>query len=182
MKYQIDGILVVEGKSDVSFLSSFIDTLFVTTNGFDVNKDILDFLSFYSKDKDIIVLTDSDEAGEKIRNKINRAIQDIFNVSIPIKMCDKHHKHGVAEAKKEDVISALVQFIKKDNIKRGAISLSELYCLGFVGEHSKDCRFYACKKLHIKFCNPKQFLKYVNYLNIPINHLVMIKEEFDANR
>ena len=33
MKKQIKGILVVEGKSDVAFLTNYIDAEFVITNG-----------------------------------------------------------------------------------------------------------------------------------------------------
>ena len=37
-KYYFNGVIVVEGKSDVSYLSSFIDSLYFTTNGYDIYK------------------------------------------------------------------------------------------------------------------------------------------------
>ena len=36
MKYFVDGIIVVEGISDVAFLSEFIEAEFVTTNGSEI--------------------------------------------------------------------------------------------------------------------------------------------------
>ena len=35
-KYYFDGVIVVEGKSDVSYLSSFIDSRYFITNGYAV--------------------------------------------------------------------------------------------------------------------------------------------------
>ena len=39
-----DGIIVVEGRGDEAFLSSFIDSIYVVTNGFELNKKDIDFL------------------------------------------------------------------------------------------------------------------------------------------
>ena len=36
MKKIVNGIIVVEGKTDVAFLSQFIDAEFVTTNGSEI--------------------------------------------------------------------------------------------------------------------------------------------------
>ena len=44
MKYFIDGVIVVEGTNDSSFLSSFVDALYVETNGFDIDEQEIDFL------------------------------------------------------------------------------------------------------------------------------------------
>ena len=65
MKLFFDGVIVVEGTSDSSYLSSFIDALFIETNGYDIKQGDLEFLTHFNKR--IIILTDSDEAGNKIR-------------------------------------------------------------------------------------------------------------------
>ena len=50
-KIYIDGVIVVEGKSDVSYLSSFVDSLFFITNGYDINNEKIEFLINVSKKK-----------------------------------------------------------------------------------------------------------------------------------
>ena len=65
-KMNIDGIIVVEGKEDVSYLSSFIKALFFTTNGLDISEEKIEFLKRVSEKQKIIILTDSDKAGEII--------------------------------------------------------------------------------------------------------------------
>ena len=63
-KINIDGVLIVEGKDDVSYLSSFINALFFTTNGYDINTKKIAFLKEAAKVNKLIVFTDPDEAGE----------------------------------------------------------------------------------------------------------------------
>ena len=49
MKKYLDGILVVEGKEDASYLSNYISSEIVTTNGFDIPKETISYL----KDKKV---------------------------------------------------------------------------------------------------------------------------------
>ena len=67
---KIDGVIVVEGKTDVSFLSSFVEAEFVTTNGSEISKETIDYLKKIAANKYIYVLTDPDYPGERIRKKI----------------------------------------------------------------------------------------------------------------
>ena len=58
MKKKIDGVLIVEGKTDVSYLSSFIDTFFLTTNGYDLSEEKIDFLkSLGYSEADLLKIT-----------------------------------------------------------------------------------------------------------------------------
>lgn len=83
----IEQAVVVEGKYDKIKLSSVIDAVIITTNGFSVIKDKekLEIIRFFARNKGIIILTDSDSAGFKIRNFLKGAISDgkITNVYIP---------------------------------------------------------------------------------------------------
>ena len=48
-KYCIDGVIVVEGKSDVTFLQEFIDAIFVTTNGSEISKETINYIKELKK-------------------------------------------------------------------------------------------------------------------------------------
>ena len=49
-KLQIDGVIVVEGKSDVLFLETFLNPVeFIITNGSEISKSTLSTLKEYSK-------------------------------------------------------------------------------------------------------------------------------------
>lgn len=107
IKYYLDGVLVVEGKSDVSYLSSFIKTHYFITNGFDISEEKIEFLSRVSEKRKVIIMTDNDKAGEEIARKIKSKISKVFvakSAKIPRK---SYKKCGVAETEYEAIIEAL---------------------------------------------------------------------------
>ena len=77
MKKTLDAILVVEGKTDVAFLSNYIDAEFVITNGSDVPPKTIEYLKEASKNREIIVLTDPDFPGKKIRDTLDKEIPNL---------------------------------------------------------------------------------------------------------
>lgn len=73
-KYKIKEAVVVEGVYDKIRLSGFIDGLILTTHGFAVysNPDFAKTFARLAKDTGIVILTDSDSAGLRIRNFIKQ--------------------------------------------------------------------------------------------------------------
>lgn len=84
---KINEAIIVEGKYDKIKLSSILDAVIITTNGFGIFKDKekLELIRYYARTTGIVILTDSDSAGLKIRNYIKGAIKGgrIVNVFIP---------------------------------------------------------------------------------------------------
>lgn len=84
---KIDQAIIVEGKYDKIKLSSVVDGIIIVTNGFRIFKDKekLELIRYYAQTTGIIILTDSDSAGRKIRGYIKGAVHDgsIKNVYIP---------------------------------------------------------------------------------------------------
>ena len=129
-KIKIDGVLIVEGKADVSYLSSFVDAYFFTTNGYDLDTSKIAFLKEASKVNKLIIFTDSDDAGEVIRNRLKNEINPIFEAKTSGKSRKNYKKCGVAEQSKESVIEALKNYMTEKEINRynyrlvGLVSLS----------------------------------------------------------
>ena len=113
-KINIDGVLIVEGKDDVSYLSSFINALFFTTNGYDINTKKIAFLKEAAKVNKLIVFTDPDEAGEKIRKVIKDNITGVFEAKCQKIIRKNKKKSGVAEIEKEEVLNALNGFVTSE--------------------------------------------------------------------
>lgn len=84
---KIEQAVIVEGKYDKIKLSSVINAVIIVTNGFGIFNDTekLSLIRYYAKKTGIIILTDSDSAGRKIRNYIKSAVNDgeIINIYIP---------------------------------------------------------------------------------------------------
>ena len=116
---KIKEAVIVEGRYDKIKLSAIIDTVIIETDGFAVFKDKekQKFIRFLAEKRGIIIMTDSDSAGFKIRNFINGITksENIKNVYIPDiygkekrkTEMSKEGKLGVEGMKPEIILSAL---------------------------------------------------------------------------
>ncbi len=172
MKKSLNAVLVVEGKSDVSFLSSFIDAEFVITNGFALPKETIEYLKTISASKEIIVLTDPDFPGKNIRTKLDEQIPNLKHCFVSKEVSIKHGKVGVAESTKEEVLNALENCFVAKRDPLGTLTTSDLYELGLLGNpDSSYLRNKVSEQLHIGHTNAKLFLHRVNSLNISFDEL-----------
>ena len=168
MKIYLDGILVVEGKEDASYLSNYIDSEIVTTNGFDIPKEVISYL----KDKKVIVLTDPDEAGLKIRQKLNELLPTVINVEVDIKKCIRNTKNGVAECDINEVLTKLKPYYIDKNDSQSDITINDLYNLGLM--NNKDLRDEVSRRLNLGKCNAKTLYKRLLNNNIKLEQLCEI--------
>lgn len=74
--YKVEEAIIVEGKYDKIKLSGFIDGLIFVTNGFSVfdNKNAQKTIQTLAEKRGIVILTDSDSAGIKIRNFVKQLV------------------------------------------------------------------------------------------------------------
>ena len=179
MKHYIDGVIVVEGTSDSAFLSSFIDCLFVETNGYDLPKEEVDFLNHIPSNKKVVVLTDSDGAGKQIRKRLNEKLGTAIDACVDIDHCNKNNKHGVAECDKEEIVNVLKEhFINKPN-KIDYINISDLQECGIVDKQSRE---YVCQKLHLGKCNNKTLIKRFGFMGYELKDLKKAMEDYYGNK
>lgn len=152
---KIDEAVIVEGKYDKIKLSSVIDAVIIVTNGFSIFKDSekLELIRYYAEKTGIIILTDSDSAGRKIRGYIKGAVGSgrVTNVYIPDifgkeKRKSKPSAEGKLGVEGVDVKTILAAFEKagvtaSQNEKRSDITKYTLYELGLSGgKNSSELR------------------------------------------
>ncbi|MCR5332690.1 MAG: ribonuclease M5 [Bacilli bacterium] len=168
MKEKLDSILVVEGKSDVSYLSAYFDCEFVTTNGSDVPNETIEYLKEAQRNrKDIIVLTDPDSPGKRIRDILDENIPNLKHCFIEKKYAVKNNKVGVAECDIDEIKRSLKCYFVNKRSEKVSITMPELYQLGLCGDkNSKELREKVSKKLNLGYVNAKTLLKRLNSLEI----------------
>lgn len=117
--YKVKETIIVEGAYDKIKLSGFIDGVILTTGGFTVfkNEKLRKTIKTLAEETGIVILTDSDSAGFKIRNFIKQNIPEecIKHAYIPdIKGKEKRKKEagkegllGVEGMSEEIIIDAL---------------------------------------------------------------------------
>ncbi len=84
---QVNQAIIVEGKYDKIKLSSIVKAVIIPTHGFRIFKDeeMLSLIRHYARTTGIIILTDSDRAGFRIRSYLKGAVPEgrICNIYIP---------------------------------------------------------------------------------------------------
>ena len=84
---KIKEAIIVEGKYDKIRLQSFLDAHIIATTGFDIfkNTETKEYIKKLAMTKGIVILTDSDYAGFRIRNYIKSFVDEkyILNAYIP---------------------------------------------------------------------------------------------------
>ena len=171
IKKYIPGVIVVEGGHDASKISLLYETVFVITNGYDVPKEEIVFLEALNNDIQIIVLTDKDEAGRKIRERVNEIKQNATNIEIEAPQTKK--KKGVAECLMSDIQNELDKYIDD----KPEMMDYDLYGLGLIGKkNSKELREIISKKFNLGIVNKNNMIKRLNLLKISLEEL---KREID---
>ena len=163
---KIKEAVIVEGKYDKIKLSAIIDTVIIETDGFAVFKDKekQKFIRFLAEKRGIIIMTDSDSAGFKIRNFINgiTKCENIKNVYIPDiygkekrkTEMSKEGKLGVEGMKPEIILSALekagVLCDENEKTESHEITHTDFFEDGISGgENSSEIRKALAKQLDL---------------------------------
>ncbi len=164
--YKIKETVIVEGVYDKIKLSSFLDGVILTTGGFSVfnNKDTQKSIRTLAEKTGIVILSDSDSAGLKIRNFIKQLIPDIevLHAYIPeVKGKEKRKTKSSAEGLlgvegiSEDIIidalkraGATIDGTKTAPREARLITKTDMFRLGLSGgENSSFLRAEISKKL-----------------------------------
>ena len=169
---KIKELIVVEGKTDYLFLKSFLEADIVITNGSEVSHETLDFIKEANGRQGVIVFTDPDYPGTRIRNLVDSYVGGCKHAYIEKKKAIKGKKVGVAEADKKDVIEALKNVISYENKNACEITQFELYELGLIGcADSSSKREKVCREFHLGWCNAKTFLKRLNMFGLNVSEV-----------
>ena len=176
MKKFLDGILVVEGTGDASYISSFVDCEIVITNGLDVPNSELEYLAAASKYCPIYLLSDPDDAGENIRKRVKNKIK-VIDLFVDKKYCNKNGKHGVAECDKTALQNVLNPFLKEKNTNNGT-NLISIYFLETIGVTNKEIYLFLGKKFNAGACNKKKLITRLNRLRVSEEDIRSAMEEY----
>ncbi len=167
-------IIVCEGIHDESRIKEvFKDAFCITTNGSSVSKETLNMIKEYSKEYKIIIFTDPDHPGERIRHMILQVVPNASEAFLEKKKCISNNKKkvGIEHASHTDIKKALSKFLDKENPK-GNLKINDLIDLGLSGfPDSSFKREKISTYLNIGKPNSKTFLKRINALNISKNKL-----------
>ena len=168
----IKEVIVVEGRDDITAVKKAVDAEMIAVGGFGINKKIIDRIKEAQRRQGVIVLTDPDFAGEKIRRIIAKRVEGIKHAYISRAEGTKDDDIGVENACPESIIKALEGAKATNKEKRVEFFIQDLVFFKLSGDAtSKKRRELLGKELRIGYGNANQLLSRLNNYGVT-------KEEF----
>jgi len=168
----IKEVIVVEGRDDVAAVKKAVDAEVIAVGGFGINAKVIDRIKDAQKRKGVIVLTDPDFAGEKIRNIIAKRVKGIKHAYIAQEDGIKGDDIGVENANPEVIIEALNRARVSEEEYNEIYKAEDMFHFKLTGyKDSKKRRIMLGKELGIGYGNANQILNRLNKYSID-------KEEF----
>lgn len=159
---KIKEIIVVEGKSDTIAIKNAVVADTIETNGSAVNEETLAKIQLALQKRGVIILTDPDYPGKRIRSIIDEHVPGCKHAFISRKEADsgKGESLGVEHASPEAIREAL-NYVKEDMPDESErISRTDLIAAGLIGgADSRRRREKLGLHLHIGYANGKQLYK-----------------------
>lgn len=159
--------VLVEGKDDINALAHVVQGLFFASRGLQTSADLVKTLQTLTPRIGLIILTDADGPGDRIRARFTQAIPQALQAHIPPKYSrDKATgRLGVAYAKPEVILSALT----KAGAHLHTQAPDQAYSLHFLMDHglasgpgAKDKRARFCRALGLGSLDGRQVLAVLN--------------------
>jgi ribonuclease M5 len=175
---QIRQLIVVEGRHDSAKLKEFFVCDTIETGGTSLGEEVIERIRCAKEKRGVIIFTDPDSPGNRIRNAINQAVPGCENAFIDKKLARTDRKVGIEHAEKEDLEEALANLIIYEEKPAETITYEDLYELGLCGtDNSSALREKAGNALHIGFGNAKTMLKRLNCLGITKEELRKVLDQ-----
>lgn len=160
---KIKEVIVVEGKTDTAIIKKLFDADTIETHGLAINEKILDLIEQTQKSRGVIVLTDPDYPGMRIRNIIMERVPHIKQAFVDKKDAIGEKKLGIAEAREEAIIEALRNVVTFDQDAQ-TITWEEFISLDIIGDKQRRLSVYDL--FHLGYGNAKTLFKRLNMAHI----------------
>lgn len=183
---KIKEIIVVEGKSDTNRLKDCfgdrgVDTL--ETTGSALNEETIKQIKIAQQKRGVIVFTDPDFNGNRLRTIIQKAVPDAKQAFLPRNKAVPKHSDGslgIEHARDEDIKAALQAVYTRTDDDFAEYDHTDMVDLGLIGKSdSHQRRLFVGSELKIGYTNAKQFLNRLNMFQVAPKDLLAAVKNFD---
>lgn len=181
---KIKEVIVVEGKDDTTAIRRAVDADTIETNGSAINETTIEKIKLAQKNRGVIVFTDPDFPGEKIRKIITQQVPGCKHAFITKEEALKSRGRGlgVEHASPQTILKALEQAHEMSGSIVEEITQEDLIDAGLIGgSGAKEKREKIGKLLKIGYTNGKQLHKRLMMFQISRNEfaaaIAVIRQE-----
>lgn len=179
----IKELIVVEGKDDIAAVKSAVDAEVIATHGFGYGKKLINFLKDVNDRRGIIIFTDPDYMGNKIRSDISKQVKGAKHAFLSQDKAKKKSNIGIENAKPEDIIAALDKARPIYEEKEELFTKQDLIEYGLMGDkNSSEKREQVSASLKVGHGNAKQFLNRLNGFKISREEFIKAVEAVNSGK
>lgn len=166
-KKMIKEVIVVEGRDDYLAVRRAVDAEIIVTGGYSFPRGTIERIKLAQKRRGVIIFTDPDYAGERIRRTITKQVPGCKHAFLPAEYATKGDDIGIENAKPQDIMDALTSARAESIEKKEEFKISDLLENRLLGSpDSGSRRDKAGRILGIGHGNGKQFLSRLNNYSI----------------
>ena len=183
-KPKINEVIVVEGRDDTANLKHYFDCDTYETGGSSIDDRDLERLKVLEEKRGIIVFTDPDFQGERIRKIIMQAIPQAGHAFLNRDEAKPKGKGslGVEHANFAALNQALSKvFGEKSSLTDSSADLTQTDLMRFgliMAADSRKRREFLCEELRIGYANGKQIKKRLNMFKITIEQIEKVMKNY----
>lgn len=167
---KIKEVIVVEGKDDTKQIQRAVDADTFETNGSALSLEDLEQLKKLQQTRGLIVFTDPDFNGERLRKMISQAVPGVKHAFIRRDQgvpTEAHGSLGVEHATQKDILAALDSLYTEEETGAPTFNRHDLVVNDLVGgPAARQRRERLGQLLGIGYGNGKQLLKRLNVFRI----------------
>lgn len=164
----------MEGKDDTARIREAVDADTIQTNGSAVDELVLEQIKHAQQKRGVIIFTDPDYPGERIRHIVSQNVPDCKHAFLPKHLARSKHDKGIGieHASVEDIREALSSVYELTEGWKETITKDDLIAYGLIGGPQARRRREALGiRLHIGKTNGKQLLRRLNMFHISSEQL-----------
>ncbi len=166
----IKEIIVVEGKSDTAAIRRAVEADTIETGGSAINEQILKRIALAQERRGVIIFTDPDHAGERLRKIISSKIAGCKHAFVTRENADYKGDIGVENASIASIRHSLHNLKTEYEEMESQIPWGDLLLAGLINHPSAAARRLDMGKiLGIGYCNGKQFYKRCKVFQISLD-------------
>ncbi|KYH34149.1 ribonuclease M5 [Clostridium tepidiprofundi DSM 19306] len=163
----IKEVIVVEGRDDITAVKRAVDAEIIAVGGFGINAKVIEKIKEAQKRCGVIVFTDPDFAGEKIRKIISKRVPGVKHAYIAQRDGIKDGDIGVENASPEVILKALQNAKFEVKKKRDYFTIDDMIFFKLTADiNAKDRRELLGRELGIGYSNAAQFITKLNNYGI----------------
>ncbi|MEE1362637.1 MAG: DUF4093 domain-containing protein, partial [Selenomonadaceae bacterium] len=132
----IKEVLVVEGKMDIVAIDKAVEADCIITGGFSLKPKTLDDIEKAYKKRGIIILTDPDCAGERIRKFLAKRFPEAKHAFVPKEDATANDDIGIEQASPEAIRTALEKVRTLDWNPTNEFTSADLIMNGLSGSNA----------------------------------------------